>query len=79
MLHIEWIGRDTACVRLTGVWRLHEALPSPHQVEEALAGRPDLRRIAVDASGVAAWDTGLVVFVLHVLRYAEHRGLLVDR
>ena len=79
MLRLEWIGRDTVCVRLTGAWRLHERLPSPNEVEQALAGNRELRRIALDASGVATWDTGLVAFVLQVLRYAERRNLLVDR
>ena len=79
MLRLEWIGRDTICVRLAGAWRLHERLPSPNEVEQALAGSRDLRRIALDAGGVAAWDTGLIAFVLQVLRYAERRNLLVDR
>ena len=52
MLRLEWIGRDTVCVRLTGAWRLHESLPSPNEVEQALAGNRELRRIALDASGV---------------------------
>jgi phospholipid/cholesterol/gamma-HCH transport system permease protein len=79
MLRLEWVGRDTVCVRLTGPWRLHERLPSPSEVEQALAGNRELRRITLDASGVSAWDTGLVAFVSQVLRYAERRNLLVDR
>jgi len=69
---------DTLRVRLTGAWQLHERLPSADVIEHALGQGRDLRRIVFDVSGLAAWDTGLVSFVLHVLRCAERRGVIVD-
>jgi len=71
-------GRDTVCVRFTGTWRRHRGLPSPQEVEQALAENAALQLLVLNASGVAAWDTSLVAFVLHLLRYAERRSLRVD-
>ncbi len=70
---------DTLRVRLTGTWRLEEPLPSAEEIERTLARSRDLRQIVLDASELAAWDTGLVSFVLHVLRCCERRGLVVNR
>ena len=79
MLRLEWIGRDTVCVRLTGAWRLDERLPSAEGIEQAVAQSPEVRRIVLDARGVPDWDTTLVSFVLRLLRFGERRGLTVDR
>ena len=79
MLRLEWIGRDTLRVRLTGTWRLDERLPSAEGIEQAVAQSPEARRIVLDARGVPDWDTTLVSFVLRLLRFGEPRGLTVDR
>ena len=79
MLRLEWIGRDTVCVRLTGAWRLDERLPSAEGIEQAVAQSPEVRRIVLDARGVPDWDTTLASFVLRLLRFGERRGLTVDR
>jgi phospholipid/cholesterol/gamma-HCH transport system permease protein len=69
---------ETLRVRLAGTWRLHERLPSAGEIDHGLAESRDLRRIVFDTSGIIAWDSGLVSFVLHVLRCGERRGVLVD-
>lgn len=79
MLRLEWIGRDTLRVRLTGTWRLDERLPSAEGIEQAVAQSPEARRIVLDARGVPDWDTTLVSFVLRLLRFGEPRGLTIDR
>jgi phospholipid/cholesterol/gamma-HCH transport system permease protein len=48
-------------------------------IEGALASSPGARRLAFDASGVTAWDTGLVSFILKAIQYCEGKQVAVDR
>ncbi|MEI7703460.1 MAG: ABC transporter permease [Deltaproteobacteria bacterium] len=70
-------GDSTLLLRLRGTWRLAGTLPSAADVTRELerAGATALR---VDASGIAGWDSGLVVFLFGVLETCRARGLPVD-
>jgi phospholipid/cholesterol/gamma-HCH transport system permease protein len=70
---------DILQVHLVGSWRLEDRLPGLADIEGALAGRPDTRRIAFDTGGVTSWDTGLVAFVLKVVQFCETKQVAVDR
>src|SRR5215510_12311366 len=64
---------------LSGSWRMQDDLPSPSEVESRLASSSTGRRLSFDAREVTAWDTGFLVFVLHVLDAAKSQGFTVDR
>jgi phospholipid/cholesterol/gamma-HCH transport system permease protein len=70
---------DVILVHLSGAWRLRDRLPGLADIEGALASSPGARRVALDAGGVTAWDTGLVAFVLKVLQYCGSKQVAVDR
>jgi phospholipid/cholesterol/gamma-HCH transport system permease protein len=70
-------GESTLVVRLRGAWRLAGELPSASDVDRELARAP-ASSLRVDASGVAGWDSGLVVFLYGVLEACRARGVTVN-
>jgi len=77
-LELSRAGDGTLVLRLAGTWRLEGELPAASLVERALDAQA-AGGVTVDAAGVRAWDTGLVVFLFRVLAACEARGLAVDR
>ena len=78
-LHFESPATGTLQVRLSGHWRLQDRLPSLDEFERALAAAHDVRRVIFDAQGVAAWDTGLVSFVMKIVQRCQEHGIAVER
>jgi phospholipid/cholesterol/gamma-HCH transport system permease protein len=66
----------TLVVRLRGAWRLAGVLPAVSDVTRELA-RATASSLRVDATGVAGWDSGLVVFLYGVLETCRQRGVAV--
>lgn len=71
--------RDGAMiVRIAGDWRLGGTLPAIEPVEEQLRGtRPATLRF--DASGLGAWDTGLLTFLDRLETACAEREIPVER
>ena len=65
-------------VRLAGVWRLADGLPSADGVRAALGKLGQKPRIAFEAAGVASWDSALVTFVVQLLLLGRETGAAVD-
>ncbi|MCX5730199.1 MAG: ABC transporter permease [Deltaproteobacteria bacterium] len=68
---------STLVVRLGGAWRLADDLPPASTVELELA-RETAATVRLDASAVADWDSGLVVFVFGLLEGCRSRGIAVE-
>ncbi|GAO05184.1 putative ABC transporter permease protein [Anaeromyxobacter sp. PSR-1] len=64
-------------VELAGAWRLADGLPPAADVERELDRAP-APRVAIDAAGVAAWDSALAVFVHSVGQACRARGVPLD-
>jgi phospholipid/cholesterol/gamma-HCH transport system permease protein len=69
-------GDSTLVVRLRGAWRLAGDLPAASDVDRELA-EATASSLRVEASGVAGWDSGLVVFLYGVLEACRARGVAV--
>jgi phospholipid/cholesterol/gamma-HCH transport system permease protein len=69
-------GAATLVVRLRGAWRLAGDLPAASDVDRELTQAP-ATSLRVDATGVAGWDSGLVVFLYGVLEACRARGVPV--
>ena len=68
----------TLVVKMSGSWRMRDGLPAAEQVQrEVRAG--GMRRIAFDAGGVTAWDTGLLAFAAKVIEDGASAGIAVDQ
>ncbi len=69
---------DRAVLELAGHWLSQRGLPeSSGALSELQAAR--VSHVAFDARRVAAWDSGLVTFVLKVLGEMAARGVAADR
>ena len=66
-------------VSLAGHWRLQDRLPSIDDFERALGATPGVKRVTFDTQGVATWDTGLVSFVMKILRHCQAQGISAER
>lgn len=77
-LSVERVGDDAALVHLTGSWKLEDRLPDPEGVAQQLPpGRP-IRRLAFDAQGITAWDTGLLAYVSKLHEWAAGKSIEAD-
>ena len=65
-------------VRLAGPWRLVNGVPSPQRVEEKIASS-HAKRIAYDASGLTAWDSGVLTFLTGVAAHCAQNGVAEER
>ncbi len=71
-------GDDASLVvRLGGSWRLGAGVPRAEDVEREL-DRARASRLAIDGSGVRAWDSALVAFVAGVVDGCRARAVAVD-
>ena len=78
-LHIARPSDDMLLVQFSGSWRLQDELPATVEVEQALEAGPSVRRMALDAQGVTAWDTGLLTFLLRLMRQNQQRQIDTDQ
>lgn len=67
---------DLIRIGLNGNWTLKEPIPTLDALQQAL--RPASRRLAVDASGLGAWDTGLLLFLQKLAELAQTRSLVLE-
>lgn len=57
---------ETLLVRLKGVWKIGKELPSADEVMDNAALRPTTHLITFDYSGLDAWDSSLLAFIVNV-------------
>lgn len=55
---------DTLCVRLSGQWTIHAALPSTAEVHTQFAPLPQVQRLTFETHELADWDSALLTFLL---------------
>src|SRR5262249_31277402 len=67
---------DALILRLTGRWTLDARLPLAGAVLDQALSEGRISRVACDAAGVAAWDSGLVIFLRALAAEAERRGII---
>jgi phospholipid/cholesterol/gamma-HCH transport system permease protein len=65
-LNVTTPAADTLLVKLSGEWKITEALPSTSDVEKSLDSAKGIRRLAVDAKDLGGWDSGLLTFLIKV-------------
>jgi phospholipid/cholesterol/gamma-HCH transport system permease protein len=70
---------DTLLVRLSGSWRMRDALPSPTEVQKQVESGPRVTRVAFDTQDVTAWDTGLLTFLKKVVDQSAGSQIETDR
>jgi phospholipid/cholesterol/gamma-HCH transport system permease protein len=70
---------DALLIRLAGDWKLEDDLPSASNVERQLEGEPQVQRITFDTKDLHDWDSGLLTYLIHVIKQSSIRNIGVDR
>lgn len=78
-LHISRLSDDTLSVRLTGSWRMQDGLPTTVELQSHPEAGEAVRRMVLDAQDVTAWDTGLLTFLLKVIRQNQQQQIDTDQ
>jgi phospholipid/cholesterol/gamma-HCH transport system permease protein len=68
----------TLSISFSGDWLLEADLPSIDSLIEILATASRPSAVAIDASGMGEWDTGLVAAIVRLHRSAEQHGIPID-
>ena len=69
----------TLHLSLGGDWTLAHPLPAPRGVLEEIEKAPRPRRMILDTTVLARWDSGLLTFLLAVLSRCAQLGVTVDQ
>src|SRR6266404_7724592 len=77
-LAVRHLEPDGAVLELAGHWLSQRGLPESSGALSELQS-PRVSHLAFDAREVAAWDAGLVTFVLKVLGEMQAQGIAADR
>ena len=72
------VADGTATLALSGEWTIASRLPGSDETLRALDGASGLKRLAFEASGVTAWDSGLASFLTAVMGRCRASGVEVD-
>ena len=68
----------TLVVRLSGDWSLRSPVPPVSEVEAELSAAPPVRRVALEAAGLGAWDSSLVAYAVSLSTACRRREIEVD-
>ncbi len=66
-------------MHLSGDWNLKNDLPSANDIERQIERGPQLQRIAFDTKDLHGWDSGLLTYLIHVIKQSSMRNIDVDR
>ncbi len=75
---VERPSADRVVVRLSGRWTIEEDLPSLEALEKEMGAGPGGAGVCFDTTGVSAWDSALVTFVLKARTACVARGLAFE-
>ncbi len=78
-LHVSRLSDDTLLVRLSGSWRMQDGIPTAAEMQPRLETEPTVRRMAFHTQDVTAWDTGLLTFLLKLIRQNQQRQIETDQ
>ncbi len=71
-------GDATLALRLVGAWQLQAELPPVSVVQREIESAAP-RRLVFDGAQIAAWDSGLLTFLIKVTALCQQRQIATDR
>lgn len=77
-LFFDYPSASTLRLRLSGAWQIQADLPLVKEIFLQLDNK-DITQITFDVSAITSWDSGLVSFLLHIIRECAHRKIQVGR
>jgi phospholipid/cholesterol/gamma-HCH transport system permease protein len=69
----------TLLIKLSGDWQISAGLLSVNELTSQLNCHPDIVQINLSVSGELKWDSGLISFLLKLIRECEHKNIHVAR
>ncbi|MDI6605869.1 MAG: MlaE family lipid ABC transporter permease subunit [Candidatus Omnitrophota bacterium] len=78
-LSFDYSAPKTLHIKLCGDWQIYSDLPMVSAITPQLAVHTDIRQITFDLSKLGRWDSGLVSFLLQLVRECERRNIRVTR
>ncbi len=70
---------DALVLTLSGDWKLTGDLPTVSSVEEDVKKSPLPTRVAFDAQGISAWDSGLLRFLIDLTGMCSQKKIAVEK
>jgi len=78
-LSFDYPSTATLRLKLSGEWIIFTGLPAENEVFQQLSENKNITQIAFDLSEMGKWDSGLISFLLNLIKKCEHRNIQVDR
>ncbi len=69
----------TLLIKLSGDWRISTGVLPVNEVPAQLAGHPDIAQIKITVSPDLKWDSGLISFLLKLIRECEPKNIQIAR
>jgi len=70
---------DALLLRLSGSWKMGNALPPAEKVLREMEASSTIRRIAFDTQNLTGWDSGLLAFLVKVFDHCHQKGIEIDK
>lgn len=75
-LDLRPVGNDSLEVVIGGHWGIDGSLPASAELLDAMNGQ--VQSIRFDSTALVAWDSGLLIFILGIIRLCNARGITAD-
>lgn len=69
----------TLLIKLSGDWKISAGFISANEVSSQLASHPDIVQINFNVSPDLKWDSGLVAFLLKLIKECAHKSIQIAR
>jgi len=79
LLEVRRATADTLLVVLAGEWKTHAGLTDASAVRAALRSESGVKRVAFDTTGLCAWNSGLIAFLLNCEELCQQERVTCDR
>ena len=70
---------DTLLVRLAGDWRIGGRVPSADDVQKQIDSGPRIQRVVFSTDGLTDWGSGLLTFLIKVIRQCRQEKIIVEK
>ncbi len=78
-LSLDYPSSNTLRLKLSGEWQIRAGLPAASEVFTQFSGNKNITQITFDLSETEKWDSGLVSFLLNLIKECEQRNIRVER
>ncbi|TRZ93766.1 hypothetical protein D4R78_07655 [bacterium] len=78
-LAFDYSQPKTLRIKLSGDWQITAGLPGIEEVASQLCAHTDIQKIYFDVSQMTKWDSGLVSFVLELIKDCQAKNIQVIR